>query len=249
MIKLFRKIRQDLITENKFSKYILYAIGEIILVVIGILIALQINVWNQNRLAVNEEQAILKNMHTEFLQNRESLKVAVLGSEAASNSGKILFNLIGKQREEIKKHNIDSLFFISLDTGSFRPSENTISDLLQSGRLQILKNSNLKDLLHLWARNMKDYESTQNRTEIKIDDELIPYLTEKYSMKDIDMYGRLNWTVKTQLNIDKLQVFEDIKFENILDDYLFRCSGNRNNLNELEKILGTIIKETRSQND
>ena len=96
---------------------------------------------------------------------------------------------------------------------------------------------------------MKDYESTQNRTEIKIDDELIPYLTEKYSMKDIDMYGRLNWTVKTQLNIDKLQVFEDIKFENILDDYLFRCSGNRNNLNELEKILGTIIKETRSQND
>jgi len=43
MIKFFRKIRQKLLIENKFSKYILYAIGEIILVVIGILIALQIN--------------------------------------------------------------------------------------------------------------------------------------------------------------------------------------------------------------
>ena len=49
MIKFFRKIRQKLLSENKFSKYLLYAIGEIILVVIGILIALQINNWNENR--------------------------------------------------------------------------------------------------------------------------------------------------------------------------------------------------------
>lgn len=49
MIKFFRKIRQQLLTENKFSKYLLYAIGEIVLVVIGILIALQINNWNENR--------------------------------------------------------------------------------------------------------------------------------------------------------------------------------------------------------
>ncbi|WP_425287337.1 DUF6090 family protein [Lutimonas vermicola] len=47
MIKFFRKIRQKTLTENKFSKYLLYAIGEIILVVIGILIALQINNYNE----------------------------------------------------------------------------------------------------------------------------------------------------------------------------------------------------------
>ncbi|WP_051957594.1 DUF6090 family protein [Altibacter lentus] len=50
MIKFFRKIRHRFLSENKFSKYLLYAIGEIILVVIGILIALQINNWNQDRL-------------------------------------------------------------------------------------------------------------------------------------------------------------------------------------------------------
>ena len=62
MIKFFRKIRQRLLTENppkgqagKFSKYLLYAIGEIVLVVIGILIALSINNWNQNRIAQQEE--------------------------------------------------------------------------------------------------------------------------------------------------------------------------------------------------
>ena len=49
MSKLFRKIRQKLLTENKFSKYLLYAIGEIVLVVLGIMIALQINGWNESK--------------------------------------------------------------------------------------------------------------------------------------------------------------------------------------------------------
>jgi len=56
MIKFFRKIRQQLLTENKFSKYLLYAIGEIVLVVIGILIALQINNWNIERLLIEKEK-------------------------------------------------------------------------------------------------------------------------------------------------------------------------------------------------
>ena len=49
MIKFFRKIRQNMIKENKVSKYMLYAIGEIVLVVVGILIALSINNWNESR--------------------------------------------------------------------------------------------------------------------------------------------------------------------------------------------------------
>ena len=49
MIKFFRKIRHQLLSENRVSKYILYAIGEIVLVVVGILIALQINNWNENK--------------------------------------------------------------------------------------------------------------------------------------------------------------------------------------------------------
>ena len=55
MIKFFRKIRQKMLTENKFNKYLIYAFGEIVLVVIGILIALQINTWNENKKS-NEDQ-------------------------------------------------------------------------------------------------------------------------------------------------------------------------------------------------
>jgi len=65
MIKFFRKIRQKLLTENKFSKYLIYAFGEIVLVVIGILIALQINNWNQSK----QEKTSLSEYLTSIAQN------------------------------------------------------------------------------------------------------------------------------------------------------------------------------------
>ena len=67
MINFFRKIRQRLLTENKFSKYFLYAIGEIVLVIIGILIALSINNWNEGR----KERSIEKRMLEELVENLE----------------------------------------------------------------------------------------------------------------------------------------------------------------------------------
>lgn len=72
MIKFFRKIRQKLLTENKFSKYLLYAIGEVILVVIGILIALSINNWNQsqqNQAELNASLGFVKQNLNEDINN------------------------------------------------------------------------------------------------------------------------------------------------------------------------------------
>jgi hypothetical protein len=66
MIKFFRKIRQNLLSEGKTSKYFKYAIGEIILVVIGILIALSINTWNENRKIEIEEIRLLTDLHSEL---------------------------------------------------------------------------------------------------------------------------------------------------------------------------------------
>ena len=63
MIKFFRKIRQNLLSEGKTGKYFKYAIGEIVLVVIGILIALQINNWNESRKMKIEEKKMLQISH------------------------------------------------------------------------------------------------------------------------------------------------------------------------------------------
>jgi len=71
MIKFFRKIRQKMLTENKFSKYLIYAIGEIILVVIGILIALQINNWNEVQKGKMKATTILKEIRSDMFKDLE----------------------------------------------------------------------------------------------------------------------------------------------------------------------------------
>ena len=69
MINFFKKIKQQLLTENRFSKYLVYAIGEIVLVVIGILIALQLNNWNEVRKIRIQEIKTLKELRSDLLQN------------------------------------------------------------------------------------------------------------------------------------------------------------------------------------
>ena len=62
MIKFFRKIRQKLLSENKFRNYLIYALGEILLVMVGILLALQVNNWNENRKTNEQESELLKSL-------------------------------------------------------------------------------------------------------------------------------------------------------------------------------------------
>ncbi|MBK9735486.1 MAG: hypothetical protein IPO92_11145, partial [Saprospiraceae bacterium] len=74
MIKLLRKIRQRMLTENKFSNYLIYAIGEIVLVVIGILIALQINNLNEMNKVHDKQVTYLSLIKGEMLNNLKSVK-------------------------------------------------------------------------------------------------------------------------------------------------------------------------------
>jgi hypothetical protein len=99
MIKFFRKIRQNLLMENKTGKYFKYAIGEIILVVIGILIALQINNWNEDRKDTLKEQVYLVNLKKDiaddiafnkrYILDRYQKKVSVLKKGKAHYQGEI----------------------------------------------------------------------------------------------------------------------------------------------------------------
>ncbi len=86
MIQFFRKIRQHLLAENKFSKYILYALGEIFLVVVGILIALQINNWNEDRKQVLKSLDIMREIRENLAYNNERFKQEIKEEESVINS-------------------------------------------------------------------------------------------------------------------------------------------------------------------
>ena len=96
MIKFFRKIRQNLLSENKFSKYLLYAIGEITLVMVGILLALQVNNWNELRIQRQKEivnllelkKGLESDLITEFIPGIDYYN----RKENAANKIKIIYN-------------------------------------------------------------------------------------------------------------------------------------------------------------
>ncbi|MFD2565754.1 DUF6090 family protein [Pseudotenacibaculum haliotis] len=72
MLKIFRRVRQKLLRENKVSNYMLYAIGEIALVMIGILLALQVNNWNEERKSNKQLKSILKNVSLDLKRDTAS---------------------------------------------------------------------------------------------------------------------------------------------------------------------------------
>ncbi|NKI30933.1 DUF6090 family protein [Croceivirga thetidis] len=99
MIKFFRRIRQKLLSENKFSKYILYAIAEIILVVIGILIALQINNWNEERKRAALEEKILLEIKDDLKFNIEKAKKEIEIEQTVITSINLLSSKFFEQKE------------------------------------------------------------------------------------------------------------------------------------------------------
>ncbi|MCA0154513.1 DUF6090 family protein [Winogradskyella vincentii] len=153
MIKFFRKIRQKLLSENKISKYLIYAIGEIILVVIGILIALQINNNNELNKQRAKEVQFLKNLKSDLIFEESELERYIGIRESILNSAQIaLEHFNGKPVKNIQMFNYHT-FNVGI-WQEFQRNNNTFVELLNSGNFTIISNESIKngllnlDLIH-----------------------------------------------------------------------------------------------------
>ena len=190
MIKFFRKIRYELMSSGKASKYLKYAIGEILLVMIGILLALQVNNWNESRLERKEEIEILKEVKNALIYDLNeafpSLRERAISRRDLSN----------KLLEDVKNRRPfnDSINFNFLAAGeTFRPSY-TAYKALESKGIDIIKNDSIKygiiqiydsDYVHLKLRlernsfaNLRDFNRPFLFENFKLDE------TEKYTPID-----------------------------------------------------------------
>ncbi|MFV1451233.1 DUF6090 family protein [Maribacter sp. HS] len=139
--------------KNNTGKYLKYAIGEIVLVVIGILIALSINNWNENRKQSIEEIAILKAMKTDFLETKNRAKETIeLQKEVVDYCYKLQIIMNGEK-------GIDSIgeyiYRGALSYWRIEPVNGTYDGLIGSGKTDIIKNQNLKSLLAEYSAEIK----------------------------------------------------------------------------------------------
>jgi hypothetical protein len=146
MIKFFRRIRQRLLNENKLSKYLVYAVGEILLVVIGILIALQINNVNESRKERAVEVNYLKNLRADLLLDLKNNKdFSMYRFERAKSCTQLLNARLPETIEDVQSYtdNYENVFIWQ----SFVPNNNTFKELLGSGNLSLIKNDTIKNAL------------------------------------------------------------------------------------------------------
>lgn len=156
MVKIFRKIRQNLLPENNVSKYLLYAIGEIVLVVIGILIALSIN----NRSELNKERktalVYLNSLQQEFLFNLDLLEKTINEAEELSNGAidmLIFFN--PKVIDTVTEASISDAFSRLNNETIYNPSNGALLEIISSGNLKLLRNTELKQRLASFEKRVE----------------------------------------------------------------------------------------------
>ncbi|MFY0697963.1 MAG: hypothetical protein JXR11_08945 [Balneola sp.] len=150
MFKFFRRVRLALLSESKFSKYLLYALGEILLVVIGILIALQINNWNETRKMRAIEREILHQFVVELTGDVKTLEQKISnGREHILSSTILIYHLDNKLAyHDSLNHHFDQ--WLGLDPLSFNTSA---FNNLESRGLEIISNNELRNqILHLYTK-------------------------------------------------------------------------------------------------
>jgi hypothetical protein len=148
MIPFFRKIRKKMADDNRPLKYARYAIGEIVLVVIGILIALQINTWNEERKVKIEEQKILKDLRVEIASNIKLLEGVTEYHQLGLKHALILQDYMWypEKLSEISGDSILRLTF-NLVGKIYYPEKGILNSALTSGQINSIENKNLKYLL------------------------------------------------------------------------------------------------------
>ena len=192
MLKFFRHIRQSLLIENKFSKYILYAIGEIILVVIGILIALQINNWNTARQNNITNTKLLEKLKIELQQNITRLNYLNRDNAGYTQLIKNNDSVLTILSKGATPEDIDLLVKRPYVSNTLNLNSSTYEEMKNTGRLYSLGADSLLNAIEMYYRlcERESYYVTMMNAEVR--SQIIPDINKGQfkARQDLIIIGR-----------------------------------------------------------
>ena len=262
MINFFRKLRQKIVFKNKFTRFFSYALGEICLVVIGILIAVQVNNWNENRKNGIKEHVILTQLKKEYESNLAQLEEKMQMRYQIITTCDQILDVID-QPENIDQDDFFSKIGILTLDPTFDPITN---DLISSGNLQLIKNVTLKNKLSNWTSDvqaLREMELEWQKMTLQINFPFIVSLNiyrdvahNQYKDKELPIYI-LDRSLSEKLHIGKSKKRPDLEkvlnhpeMESIIaraitSNYLtnLQSLALKNKVNEILVLLDKEIKD------
>ena len=198
MIKFFRKFRYDLMGKNKTGKYLKYAIGEIILVVIGILIALSINNWNANQIKQKKEGVYLSNIKRDLNEQLNIIDEQITYEKSIND----VATPIIQYYKTYNSFKIDSEFTESIGylagRKTFVTNNPTYTELISSGNIDIISDNILKDNIIKYYQELERNELIINKNNDLFTDAV--FIPEVLGLSELQFKGKSS--------LDLLKVFE-----------------------------------------
>jgi len=235
MIKFFRKIRQTLLSENKFSKYLLYAVGEIVLVVVGILLALQVNNWNIQKAETKLETKVLKEIKSNLESNLIKIREAKQYNTTTLEKYDLIFDYI--EGRTAYNEELERSFGLLWHWAEIYLTRTAFESLKNYG-INLIKNDSLRTRIS--ELHEKNYRS--------LEDDLAVYEWTFHNniklqiLQDLFIYNRNKKGYAKPIDYESLKT--DVRFESMLNTlYAIRKSSldffdtGIRNINELLEMI------------
>ena len=249
MLKFFRKIRRKFINEGKLNRYLIYALGEVVLVILGILVALGINEWRNKVNAKENEKLIVESLLIEFSKTKSQIIEYIGINEKLIDTNEELLKLCLNESEEFEASRFDSLVYLSAWHYSLTLNQGVFKELISTGKLSEISNRDLRVLLSSWDGLLY---------EVKDDD----HVGENYLLTKIEFYfdKNISWVqmskydetgVQISMNsprqINRINIARDLEFENFIYNLIWLTQHQINSAKHLlvlnEEILNELKKD------
>ena len=234
---MFKVLKQYLIAQNRITDYLKYALGEIFLVMIGILLAIQVNTWNEARRHLEKERIILNDLHSDFKQNLERFREIKEKQFTTFNNGAIFFRNIDKLHIPTSRDSVYKYVTGMFGGYTYYPSNGVVKSLISTGDIGYIRNDTLKKYLVSWN---DVYSEFAHRVDIDIrfwSNQIEPYIIQNGSFYEFES--------------DKNKTLvEDPKFLSMLvrkQHYNGNVVSSIQNKNGIEFYMKEIVRLTRKK--
>ena len=215
-MKFLGRIRKKALNENKIGSYLAYALGEIVLVVIGILLAIQINNYYEDIKIRNTEIIFLRNLRAEMTNNYNNLQEAISYQERSLNANDSLLKIFSDTYTTLSDRKIDSLFAEVQWGWIFNPETSVLSSIKTTNQFHVIRNQKIKDFITTYEELVTDAQEESLIIQNMIINKYVPQVSKFISLKDRLYYVGYRSLSRSKFKSDYKGLFNDREIESTL---------------------------------